>query len=131
MCLHLHLLELRLHLLQAQLLLLLLVQVRHGLEGARLRLVGLDDEGRLLGLRRARALHAEADQVDELGALDPGVVCILVLRHVPRRLGSVLCLGSRGRGRGLLLGCQAKWIDRGLSLLRGRCLCRRLHEREA
>ena len=84
MCLHLHLLELGLHLLQAQLLLLLLVQMSHGLESARLRLVGLDDEGRLLWLRRARVLDAQADQVDELGALDPCIVCILVLGHIAR-----------------------------------------------
>ena len=72
------------HLLHAKLLLLLLVQVSHGLESARLGCVRLDDQRRLLGLRWPCALDTEADEVDELGALDPCVVRVLVLRDVPR-----------------------------------------------
>lgn len=95
---HAHLLELGLHLLETQLLLLLLAQVSHWLEAylADTRLLLLhhllrhdwgrrfDINGTPFSLRSFSLFRAEADQVNELGTLDPGIVGILIL-------GDILC----------------------------------------
>ena len=80
-----------LHLLKPQLLLLLLVEVGHGLEGRSgcgheltLRVhVRLDvDSFSLRLIVGVIILHAESDQVNELSALHPSIICVFVFRYI-------------------------------------------------